>query len=227
VNAECQRSFWLGLVLTLYCACAGCCHSGKSSRASAERATASMSRMMISLSRSPDLIYATESFAGNNKRWPTNYAELTEFVNKSEGVLRLNKYEEVRFESQPDGWVVIALIRSGGPVLKLPLPRCWPMRDQKALTTNPLAGFITSIADQFDFYTGYEISYAAQAFKRQRNRWPSNFVELQEFVDTSAYLHLPALEDVNLVADENGELEIQYPAPGKPITMNVPADSTD
>src|SRR4051812_2147955 len=55
-----------------------------------------------------DLVYCTASYRWKNMRWPIDYADLTEFVEKSDGYLKIiGNYERVTFAPITNGCVEI------------------------------------------------------------------------------------------------------------------------
>lgn len=60
-----------------------------------------------------DVGFTSEAFYRKQKRWPTGYPELAEFVEHSDDYLRLRHYDEISFSPQPDGGIQIVAVRSG------------------------------------------------------------------------------------------------------------------
>ncbi len=50
-----------------------------------------------------DVVYTCFSFGIRNDRWPTNYAELSEFVDQSNGYLFLEKHDDTVLKSLANG----------------------------------------------------------------------------------------------------------------------------
>lgn len=80
------------------------------------------------LSQGDDLIYATAAHQRKNARWPNDYAELTNFVAKSDGYLILKPYEDVTFRQETNGGVQVVFL----PVGKI--------TNKVTVTLEPLAG---------------------------------------------------------------------------------------
>ena len=69
----------------------------------------------ISLLRSGaiDVLYCSVSFRHKNDRWPNDYAELSAFVNQSNGYLMLGEYERVDLRPLPHDGLEICYVRPG------------------------------------------------------------------------------------------------------------------
>lgn len=59
------------------------------------------------------LLYTTASFANKNGRWPNDYAELTNYVQQSNGYLILDDYQAVKFATQTNGGLEVRFISPG------------------------------------------------------------------------------------------------------------------
>ena len=67
----------------------------------------------ISALTATDLLYCSGSFRNKNERWPKDYAELSEFVQLSNGYLWLGKYERVELTQLPEDVLQISFVRTG------------------------------------------------------------------------------------------------------------------
>jgi hypothetical protein len=65
----------------------------------------------ISLSR--DLGYAAKAFWRKNDRWPTDYVELSTFVEQTDGLLVLGQYDRVDFSELSEGRLGVAFVPQG------------------------------------------------------------------------------------------------------------------
>lgn len=65
------------------------------------------------LSGGEDLAYATAAYRRKNARWPNDYAELTNFVAKSDGYLVLQQYQQVNFTQETNGAIHVAFLALG------------------------------------------------------------------------------------------------------------------
>lgn len=74
-------------VLLGVCAVSGCCTSDNAGRESSDSFTAALATLSRQFSGAQDISYATAAFKRKNGRWPNDYAELTNFVNQSDGYL--------------------------------------------------------------------------------------------------------------------------------------------
>ena len=60
-----------------------------------------------------DLLFCSGAFMRRNERWPRDYRELSEFVERSDGYLALGKYERVEFAQLPNTGLQIRFIPHG------------------------------------------------------------------------------------------------------------------
>lgn len=60
-----------------------------------------------------DVIYCSASFHNKNGRFPSNYAELSEFVTQSNGYLAIGPYERVELKPLPEDGLEICYVRPG------------------------------------------------------------------------------------------------------------------
>ena len=60
-----------------------------------------------------DLIYCSGSFRKKTERWPKDYAELSEFVEHSNGYLWLGTYERVNLRQLPEDLLEIRFVPHG------------------------------------------------------------------------------------------------------------------
>ena len=60
-----------------------------------------------------DLIYCANSFRHKNERWPKDYAELSDFVQQSNGYLMLGEYERVELKQLPDDKLEVHYVPHG------------------------------------------------------------------------------------------------------------------
>lgn len=103
----------LFLVLALFPGCISQKDADKFNKSIAEAFSVPLNALVAKLSGGDDLAYATVSFQQKNNRWPNDYAELTNYVAKSDGYLFLKPYDSVTFSSQTNGGVKIAFIPLG------------------------------------------------------------------------------------------------------------------
>jgi len=66
-----------------------------------------------SMGGSQELAYATAAFQRKHSRWPKDYAELSLFVQQSDGLLFLGEYDRVDFSQLSDGGLQIAFVPRG------------------------------------------------------------------------------------------------------------------
>lgn len=95
-------------------ALAGCCTRPASSVSSPLAdllATAIVTPIAEALSQAPDVSYATKAFHRKNGRWPASHAELSDFVEGSDGYLRLPKFDTMTFVPWVNGGVEIVAVR--------------------------------------------------------------------------------------------------------------------
>jgi hypothetical protein len=59
------------------------------------------------------LLYPIVSFQLKNGRWPKDYAELTDFVQRSDGYLMLGQYERVDFSPLPKDGLEVHYVPKG------------------------------------------------------------------------------------------------------------------
>jgi hypothetical protein len=59
------------------------------------------------------LLYCSASFHHKNGRWPSDYAELSNFVDQSAGYLVLGDYERVDLKSLPNDGFEVRYVRPG------------------------------------------------------------------------------------------------------------------
>jgi hypothetical protein len=100
-------------VFLAVCVVAGCCTSDPAGRELGDSITAAVASLTRQFSRAQDISYATAAFERKKGRWPTDYAELTNFVNQSEGYLQLEHYDQVRFSQTPEGDLMIECVGQG------------------------------------------------------------------------------------------------------------------
>ena len=100
-------------VLLGVCVVAGCCTSDNGGRELSDSFTAALATLSRQFSGAQDVSYATAAFKRKNGRWPNDYAELTNFVNQSEGYLQLADYDQVRFTKMGEGDLTIECIGQG------------------------------------------------------------------------------------------------------------------
>jgi len=60
-----------------------------------------------------DLIYCSRSFRKKTERWPKDYAELSNFVQQSNGYLWLDTYERVDLAQLPEDVLAVSLVPRG------------------------------------------------------------------------------------------------------------------
>lgn len=65
------------------------------------------------MSGSQELAYATAAFQRKNGRWPKDYAELSIFVQQSDGLFALGEYDRVDFSESPEGRLQVAFVPHG------------------------------------------------------------------------------------------------------------------
>ena len=87
--------------------------SDRAAREMGESIASPLNIIARSLSGSQDLAYATAAFARKNDRWPKDYAELSSFVERSDGLLLLGQYDRVDFIDQPEGGLEICAVIQG------------------------------------------------------------------------------------------------------------------
>ena len=78
-----------------------------------ETITSPLNSIARDLSRSRDLAYAMSAFQRKNGRWPKDYAELSKFVEDTDGLLQLAKYDRVDFIERPEGALEIHSVIEG------------------------------------------------------------------------------------------------------------------
>ena len=71
------------------------------------------SALARSISGAQDLAYATAAFQRKMGRWPKDYVELSEFVQKTDGLLVLGEYDHVDFSEQPAGGLQVVFVPHG------------------------------------------------------------------------------------------------------------------
>lgn len=60
------------------------------------------------------LLYPVASFFNKNGRWPKDYAELLDYVQRSDGYLTLGQYEQVDLRPLSDGGLEVHYVPKGG-----------------------------------------------------------------------------------------------------------------
>lgn len=60
-----------------------------------------------------DVVYCSSSFLNKNGRWPNNFAELSSFIEQSNGYLFLSNYGQVNLNPRPDDSLEIIYLKPG------------------------------------------------------------------------------------------------------------------
>jgi len=102
------------LAVSVACiAASGGCMSERDSKALGEAITAPIAAMARSITDAQDLACTAAAFRRKNNRWPTDYAELSGFVEQTDGLLCLKQYDRVTFTSLPEDRFQIAFVPDG------------------------------------------------------------------------------------------------------------------
>jgi hypothetical protein len=104
---------FLGLLLVWATGCRTQPASNAGARAADGFFSAIMTPLADAISQHRDVAYAAEAFQRRNGRWPCTYAELSEFVDGSQGYLHMKEYDEMLFTPEPDGALAIVMLMQG------------------------------------------------------------------------------------------------------------------
>jgi len=106
------RTSKLAALVTIVAAFSGCI-SNQAAKEISQTVSAPLYVIARTFAGAQDLGYATEAFRRRNGRWPKDFAELSTFVQKSDGFLVLGHYDRVDFFELPEDALRVAFVPEG------------------------------------------------------------------------------------------------------------------
>jgi hypothetical protein len=89
------------------------CISDRAAQQMGDAIASPLNVMARSISGAQTLAHATAAFYRKTGRWPRDYAELSDFVQHSDGYLILGEYERVEFSGLPQNGLKVAFVPLG------------------------------------------------------------------------------------------------------------------